>query len=134
MSAPSWVRQSFSDRLHFWNWDHRKMFFRTSMDGGSFSDEDWEFSGIFALAKNTPAKRPVYRFPNLCFRNKKRRQTVNPMLWKHKLPKRILKKFSMLVGTLKRNIPAMDRGILFSDPTRLQNTRNQTLFTGLNLE
>lgn len=35
------------------------------------------------------------------------------------LPKNMLAEFSRLVGTLKRRIPATERGILFSDPTRL---------------
>lgn len=34
-------------------------------------------------------------------------------------PKNMLAEFSRLVATLKRRIPATDRGILFSDPTRL---------------
>lgn len=33
----------------------------------------------------------------------------------------MLRKFSTLVGTLKRKIPARESGILFKDPTRLQN-------------
>jgi len=46
---------------------------------------------IFAFAKNTPAKRP----------------------------KSMLNRFSKLVGTLNSKIPATERGILFSDPTKL---------------
>lgn len=36
----------------------------------------------------------------------------------------MLAEFSRLVGTLNRRIPATERGILFSDPTRLQNEKN----------
>ena len=42
------------------------------------------------------------------------------LLIKQDLPKRMLAEFSKLVGTLKRTIPATERGILFNDPTRLQ--------------
>lgn len=37
----------------------------------------------------------------------------------------MLAEFSRLVGTLKRRMPATERGILFSDPTRLQNAKFQ---------
>lgn len=33
----------------------------------------------------------------------------------------MLAEFSKLVGTLKRRMPATDRGILFNEPTRLQD-------------
>lgn len=36
----------------------------------------------------------------------------------------MLAEFSRLVGTLKRRMPAIERGILFSDPTRLQNAKD----------
>lgn len=39
-----------------------------------------------------------------------------------KLPKKMLAEFSRLVGTLKRRIPAIDSGILFKDPTRLNTS------------
>lgn len=42
------------------------------------------------------------------------------------VPKRMLTKFSRLVETLKSRIPAIDRGILFRDPTRL-HIANQTI-------
>lgn len=46
-------------------------------------------------------------------------------LIRENLPKRMLTKFSRLVETLKRRIPAIDRGILFREPTRLHIV-NQT--------
>lgn len=36
----------------------------------------------------------------------------------------MLAEFSRLVGTLKRRMPATERGILFSDPTRLHNAKD----------
>lgn len=50
---------------------------------------------------------------------------VGLYLVRENLPKRMLTKFSRLVETLKRRIPAIDRGILFRDPTRLRIV-NQT--------
>lgn len=41
------------------------------------------------------------------------------------LPNNMLAEFSRLVGTLKRKIPATERGILLSDPTRLQTIANK---------
>jgi len=47
-------------------------------------------------------------------------QEVGKGNWsRERLPKSMLAEFCKLVGTLKRTIPAMDRGILFRDPTRL---------------
>lgn len=36
------------------------------------------------------------------------------------IPKSMLKKFSGLVGTLNKRIPAIERGILFNEPTKLK--------------
>lgn len=49
------------------------------------------------------------------------------------LPKSMLAEFSKLVGTLKSTIPATDRGILFSDPTRLQILRSEQSCPSLRL-
>lgn len=78
------------------------------------------FQRILALAKSTPATNPANK------ENKnepKFRQRfydeVRSIGSKGSLPKKMLAEFSKLVGTLKRRIPATERGILFNDPTRL---------------
>lgn len=43
------------------------------------------------------------------------------------IPKSMLAEFCKLVGTWKRTIPAIDRGILFSDPTKLWNCIKQKM-------
>lgn len=85
------------------------------------TNQNQDLYRIFALAKSTPANKPgevrseqvkhvipsitvILRIAN----------TIN-----RTSPKNMLAEFSRLVATLKRRIPATDRGILFSDPTRL---------------
>jgi hypothetical protein len=92
-----------------------------------------------ALAKITPARRPTKGIIFVSSKLFKSACTCTPStgvlcvhaivlvhflllskLKEEMLPNKMLAEFCKLVGTWNRRMPATDRGILFSDPTRLQ--------------
>lgn len=95
----------------------------------------YNFSGLRSLPHFCSCKKyssyKTYKFANLIVNASKATKVVFCVVCRGKtliftklnrenLPNNMLAEFSRLVGTWKSTIPAMERGILFSDPTRLQ--------------
>lgn len=80
---------------------------------------------ILALAKNIPAKRPGTGVPLVTMMKDNAHTTNKPIrpaagYLSHLLPNNMLNEFGTLRGALKIKMPAMEMGILFREPTRLQ--------------